>query len=75
MQRKSRKAESLVYYVIMVKVGDEEKYLYNSKLLVSNKGFARKFYSLSYARRYLKTHPNIQGSGCEIISCSINENG
>ncbi len=64
-----------MYYIIRVKVEGKEKFLYDSRLLVTNMGYARKFYSLYYAKRYLKNHPNIMWDGCEIVACTVNENG
>ena len=46
-----------MYYVIKITIHGEDKYVFNDKLFVANMGFARKFYSLAYARRYIKTHP------------------
>lgn len=43
-----------MYYIIQVDVDGEKKFVYSSKLLVVNKGLAKKFYSLTYVRRYLK---------------------
>ncbi|MBP1547298.1 MAG: hypothetical protein J6A37_11955 [Oscillospiraceae bacterium] len=57
-----------MYYIIRLNVEGEEKYVFNSKLFVSNRGFARKFYSLSYAKRYIKNHPVCAEYEWEIIN-------
>lgn len=36
-----------MYYIIQVDVDGEKKFVYSSKLLVVNKGLAKKFYSLT----------------------------
>lgn len=56
-----------MYYIIRIYIRGEERYVFNDKLFVSNQGFARKFYSLAYARRYIKTHPVCMNYGCEIV--------
>lgn len=56
-----------MYYVIKITIHGEDKYVFNDKLFVANMGFARKFYSLAYARRYIKTHPVCTDYGCKIV--------
>lgn len=59
-----------MYYIIQVDVDGEKKFVYSIKLLVVNKGLAKKFYSLTYVRRYLKTHPNLDPEKCEFVKCT-----
>lgn len=59
-----------MYYIIRVDVEGVKKYVYSSKLLVVNMGLAKKFYSLTYARRYLRTHSRLDPERCEIIKCT-----
>ena len=58
-------------YIIRISIHGEERYVFNDKLFVSNQGFARKFYSLAYARRYIKTHPACMTYGCEIVPAQM----
>ena len=51
-----------MYYIIQVDVDGEKKFVYSSKLLV--------VYSLTYVRRYLKTHPNLDPEKCEFVKCA-----
>lgn len=65
-----QKGRHNMYYIIQVDVDGEKKFVYSSKLLVVNKGLAKKFYSLTYVRRYLKTHPNLDPEKCEFVKCA-----
>ncbi len=56
-----------MYYVIKVNVNGMAKYVYNGNLLVSNIGFARKFYSKTYVRRYIRTHERYKNMQYEIV--------
>lgn len=55
-------------YVIRVNSDGEEMYVYSSKVLVHNVGYAKRFYSKAYVVRYIKTHAGYSKAACEIIT-------
>lgn len=59
-----------MYYVIKVIMDDEVRYVFSKNLVVGDITCARKFYSASYARRYIRTHERYCLSSCEVLLIS-----
>lgn len=56
-------------YVIKIHHKNEDRYVFSPDVLVSNIGYARKFSTITYVRRYIKMHKTVQEMDYEIIPC------
>lgn len=56
-------------YVIRIHEKGEEKYVFSPDVLVCSIGYARKFSTFTYVKRYIKTHAAVSRMDYEIIPC------
>ncbi len=52
---KTRVNKKMELFIIKVFENDEEKYLYNKRMLVTHVSSARRFSNISYARKYFES--------------------